>query len=78
MASVSVRRHAFQLPPHRSSMRSQQLAVLDMGALRGVGFARRRIADVERAVAPHNGMDRPRSVGATATLQKRNRERSTP
>lgn len=40
------RRHAFYLPPHRSSMRSQQLAVLDMGAPRGIGLARGRIADV--------------------------------
>lgn len=49
--------HAFHLPPHRSSMRSQQLAVLDMSALRGVALTRGRIADVERAVAPHGVRD---------------------
>lgn len=56
-------------------MRSQQLAVLDMGALRGVGFARGGIADVECSVAPHGVHDhrqlaryRDASLGVTGAF----------
>lgn len=38
-------------------MRSQQTPVLGVGALRGLGFSRRHITDVERAVAPHGVHD---------------------
>lgn len=35
-------------------MRSRQLAILHVGALRGVRFACRRIADIERPVGPNH------------------------
>lgn len=50
-------RHAFELRSHRSSMRTQKLAGLAVGALRGVYRGCRCIADVERAVAPHRMYD---------------------
>ncbi|ESZ51681.1 hypothetical protein X731_03540 [Mesorhizobium sp. L2C054A000] len=55
-------------------MRSEQAPILDVGALRGVGLARSRIADIERAVAQIACMITA-SLRATATQALRWQER---